>query len=343
MSEERIDVSFALPVFNVKPYIGACITSIRDQGLVRYEIVCVDDCSTDGSYDELLRLAALYPEMRVYRNGENKGVSHTRNRAVDEAAGDYVWFVDPDDLLVKGAAPLYLQIARERQAEAVFGRRLVFRDGGRIPDPQQVHPGCRQVDFARPRDYYFSHSDGIAAGGVWIGLFSRDLLNRHHIRFREDMSLLEDLTFHFEFGFRAANVIAADYDGYLYRVRRTSGMRANGKLRREEYIRCGRKMLGVLEAYLPGCPDRLTDAVNAHIQECKAAIVRNLSRLDDRQYAMRELKRLEADGVYPYRYRRALAFRCTNPRDMLKDRLMSHETGFRVLWRISHRGKKNGA
>ena len=60
---------------------------------INYEIVCIDDCSTDSTYEVLISLAKQYKQIRVLKNKQNKGVSYTRNRMIDEALGKYIWFV----------------------------------------------------------------------------------------------------------------------------------------------------------------------------------------------------------------------------------------------------------
>ncbi len=333
MNTAEIDISFCLPVYNVKPYLQECIDSICAQGLERFEIICVDDRSTDGSYEELVRLAATHREMRVFRNSGNQGVSYTRNRAIGHARGDYLWFVDPDDLLISGAAPLYLSIAREHGAEAVFGRRLVFVDGAEKPGPQKEEPGCRKADFAQPKRYYVTYRDGMLdSGAIWLGPYSRELIMLHHIRFHEDMALCEDFAFNFEFGVRTTNVYVVDYDGYLYRIRKASAMRTDGKTKTKEYYQYDKKLLEIMEQYLPGCDVRLKDAVNAHIQDCKYGVIRGLLRFDDKRFVMRELKELKEKGRYPYRFRKEYVYRRNAPRSVAMNALLSHEAGFRLAY-----------
>ena len=58
-------ISFCIPVYNAKEYLKPCIESIYTQKITHFEIICIDDCSTDGSYELLLNLSAVYPEMVV--------------------------------------------------------------------------------------------------------------------------------------------------------------------------------------------------------------------------------------------------------------------------------------
>lgn len=84
-------------------YFQQCYQSLLDQTCKDFEIIIVDDCSQDDSYQKLQELAALNPAIQLYQNQENKGVGFTKNRLLSLATGDIFGFVDPDDALEKTA------------------------------------------------------------------------------------------------------------------------------------------------------------------------------------------------------------------------------------------------
>ena len=102
----KIWLSILLPVYNVEPYFADCIESILrqvrdDEGV---QIVIVDDASTDGSRAMADALHRQYPQrVKLQWNENNQGISTTRNRLIDAADGEHVWFVDPDDYVLDGA------------------------------------------------------------------------------------------------------------------------------------------------------------------------------------------------------------------------------------------------
>ena len=106
MGVSNVWLSILLPGYNVEAYLAECIHSIVqqtgcDSGV---EIVIVDDCSTDGSRSLVERLCAQFPQhLRLVRHDQNAGVSATRNRLIDEASGEFIWFIDPDDYVLAGA------------------------------------------------------------------------------------------------------------------------------------------------------------------------------------------------------------------------------------------------
>ena len=90
-------ISVILPVYNVEPYIGACIESLKRQSFRDLEFIFVDDCSTDNSVAVIEDFARTDPRVRIIRNTENLGSGPTRNRGIDAAKGEYLSFIDPDD------------------------------------------------------------------------------------------------------------------------------------------------------------------------------------------------------------------------------------------------------
>ena len=124
-SDGKIDISFCLLVYNVKPYLDDCLQSIVNQNLensnISYEIYCIDDVSKDGSYEFLLDMTKKNPKLRVEKNEENKGVSYTRNRLMREAKGKYIWFVDPDDMLINKVVDKFYQYAEQYKVDIILG------------------------------------------------------------------------------------------------------------------------------------------------------------------------------------------------------------------------------
>lgn len=94
-------LSFIVPFYNVEPYIEECIRSLYDQDIPQseYEVICVDDCSPDGSRAIVERLQKEYPTLRLLTHTENKRQGGARNTGLKVATGRYVWFVDSDDVI----------------------------------------------------------------------------------------------------------------------------------------------------------------------------------------------------------------------------------------------------
>ena len=94
-----MNLSIIVPVYNVLPYIRQCLDSLLSQTIEDYEILLVDDGSTDGTALVLNEYRDRYPEKIFLRRVENGGQGRARNFAIEEARGKYLGFIDSDDCI----------------------------------------------------------------------------------------------------------------------------------------------------------------------------------------------------------------------------------------------------
>lgn len=132
-------LSLLLPLYRVQTWLPACIESLRPQLDDGIEILCVDDASPDHSAD---LVEQLLPQARVIRLPANGGVSAARNRLLDEAAGGYVWFIDPDDLVEPGVIPRLKALLEQHRPDLLSFDFRVFDDG---PSTESVKPRHRHI------------------------------------------------------------------------------------------------------------------------------------------------------------------------------------------------------
>ena len=96
---ETIYFSIIVPIYNVEKYLTECLQSVLKQSYQYYEIICINDASTDNSYDILLKYAKNNKKIIVINNKKNRGLSYCRNQGIEKAKGDYILFVDSDDYI----------------------------------------------------------------------------------------------------------------------------------------------------------------------------------------------------------------------------------------------------
>ncbi|MEI0612236.1 glycosyltransferase family 2 protein [Brachyspira pilosicoli] len=96
-----IKVSVIVPVYNVEEYLKECLDSIINQTLEEIEIICIDDCSTDSSYNILEEYAKKDNRIILLENKENMGVGYNRNIGIKKSQGEYISFIDSDDYVSK--------------------------------------------------------------------------------------------------------------------------------------------------------------------------------------------------------------------------------------------------
>ncbi len=123
-------VSIITPMYNAQKYIADTMDSVLAQTYQNWEMIIMDDCSTDGGPDIVKEYSAKDSRIRYFRNERNQGVSKTRNAAMQKASGRYLAFLDSDDLW--DADKLNVQIKFMRENDAHFtctGCRIIDEDG----------------------------------------------------------------------------------------------------------------------------------------------------------------------------------------------------------------------
>ena len=128
IEQTPITISVILPVYNVAPWIGECIESLKKQTLPGLEFIFVDDCSTDGSRDIIEAFAAEDPRVRILQNEVNSGSGPSRNAGIEAAQGEYYSFIDPDDWVCDNFYELLYGKAQETGCDIIKGVRIAFKD-----------------------------------------------------------------------------------------------------------------------------------------------------------------------------------------------------------------------
>ena len=124
-----------MPVYNERTVVERSITLVMAAPLLEEmerELVIVDDCSTDGTFNILQRLAAAYPEIRLYRHDRNQGKGAAVRTAVSKATGDFAVIQDADLEYDPAEYPRLLQPLLDGHADAVFGSRYLAGEQTRV-------------------------------------------------------------------------------------------------------------------------------------------------------------------------------------------------------------------
>jgi len=136
-------VSIITPVYNSMQFLESTINSVIVQSYSNWEWILVDDCSTDGSSELLESLHEREPRVRLFRNPHNLGQGKSRNLAIEKASGDFIAFLDSDDLWVKEKLSIQIEYMAKRQVyftHTSYG--YIDEHGDRIKDTFHVssHP-----------------------------------------------------------------------------------------------------------------------------------------------------------------------------------------------------------
>ena len=126
MSEPKI--SIIIPVYNVEKYLRECLDSCINQTLEDIEIICVDDCSPDDSYKILEEYHQKDSRIKIFRQEENKKQGAARNRGLEIATGEYVWFVDSDDYIDTKACEILYGAIKEFNVDMLCFSAIRFSE-----------------------------------------------------------------------------------------------------------------------------------------------------------------------------------------------------------------------
>lgn len=131
-------LSILVPVFNSAPHLEACLDSVISQQTDGWELIAMDDCSTDDSLALLQRYADRHPQrIRIGTHSRNRGPGATRNTLIDQAQGDYLWFLDADDCLMPGAMTALHRIVTQQVPDLVLCDYLSWKEGP-LPVPRRI-------------------------------------------------------------------------------------------------------------------------------------------------------------------------------------------------------------
>lgn len=176
--------SVVMPVFNAGAYLDAAVESVLAQTHRDFELILVDDGSTDGSAARCDAFAARDPRVRVLHQA-NGGISAARNAGLDAARGAYVGFADHDDAFLPTLLATAHDAARAHDADAVkFGYRVeeTFANGT-VDHRVEAAAKPSVVTGERLADAYAAVKASGAFQMVWNGLYRRAFLERHGLRF----------------------------------------------------------------------------------------------------------------------------------------------------------------
>ena len=191
-----MNYSFIIPVYNCESYLPACVESIRAVDAQGYEILLIDDGSTDSSGEVCDTLAEKHPEIRVIHQS-NGGASAARNRGIREARGDKILFLDADDTIDSCALGTVLLNPRCDEADlTIFGMTFDYYRHGQCYRRDPMYFG--QDGILEKNNWGHAFAQLFADNSlspVWNKVFKRSILLEHRLELDTDMFLYEDLEF----------------------------------------------------------------------------------------------------------------------------------------------------
>ena len=210
-------ISIIIPVYNVEKYLAECLDSCVNQTLKDIEIICVDDGSTDNSYKILEEYQQKDPRIRIFRHEVNKKQGAARNKGLEIATGEYIWFVDSDDYIDTKACQILYDAIKEFDVDMLCFSAIQFseEDGKRKFFYPKHFQGVRINQIYHPQTSWeeitFYHLNIIVPAYIT----KRNIIQK--FRFRENV-VYEDLDFTPILFYHIGSFCFIPYTAYFYRI-----------------------------------------------------------------------------------------------------------------------------
>ena len=203
-----MNISIIVPVYNGEKYLRDCVDGILGQTVSDLEILLIDDGSTDGSGAICDAYATKDKRVRVFHK-ENGGVSSARNLGLDNARGEWIAFVDSDDLVT----PNFCEIMMDNKSEDLIV--CSFETLGNTEDKYILKDRClSKKGFSIVINDYLSN---IHFTTSWGKLFKKSILESCKLRFHQNINSAEDTLFVYEYLQHISSILIKSDIAYLYR------------------------------------------------------------------------------------------------------------------------------
>lgn len=214
-------VSIIVPAYNTEKYIQKCIQSVLDQTYEDFEMIIVDDCSTDHSLKMIERYSD--PRIKVFKNEKNSGPSYSRNRAIGLAKGEFIAILDSDDWWELNRLEMMMNFIHEKGADMLFDDLHYIREGEQ--EPWTTYYKFKGFAVDKPTQIspeYFVDKDL----GILKALIRKDLIVENSISYDESIKYGEDFLFYLELVTKTTKVWLLK-EGYYYYLSREGSLVKN--------------------------------------------------------------------------------------------------------------------
>ena len=232
------DVTIGIPVYQSVDCIKQSMESALSQSYSSIEFLIVDDAGHDGTIDIIRDLQTSHPrgkDIRIVSHTDNLGVSKSRNEIIEKAQGNYLYFMDSDDIIAPNTISLLMQNILQYDAEIVFGSYEKIETSGKRTVYQ--YPSLQLLEKDALASFAYRKYAGIQASACNY-LVKTSLLRENHLRFI-DTNYWEDLVFTFDLvTFISRAVLLPDITyTYLCREGSLSHYQQRKKISKDEIIK----------------------------------------------------------------------------------------------------------
>ena len=210
-------ISVIIPIYNVEKYLSAALSSLKAQSFEDYEAICVDNGSTDNSLSILREYASKDNRIKIVEQN-NRGVSAARNAALDQAGGEYIAFLDSDDMMHPQMLEIMLKALIETDSDIVYCDINRFKDGEKISFDNISLPSFKEI--SNHFESFVLNKVNNPKVALWNKLYRADLFKQ--IRLPEELTIAEDFVVMHSLLFAAKKISYVQAELIYYRQRSDS-------------------------------------------------------------------------------------------------------------------------
>ncbi|WP_414752448.1 glycosyltransferase family 2 protein [Anabaena sp. CCY 9910] len=234
------DISVIIPAYNTEVYIAKAVESVLFQTWNNFELIVVDDASTDCTVDVIKSFTDQ--RIKLFVNSKNTGASGARNRALQVAQGKWIAVLDADDWYAPERLEKLWQVATSENADIVADDLYLVQDGQDFPWSTAIRESGEIINNLKIIDpVYFVKTDVYGKKGLRLGLskpmFRRDFLIKNHIKYDENLLVGEDFWLDMQCLVMGAKFVLVPQPYYYYRCRQGSLVSSNQKKTLELYCK----------------------------------------------------------------------------------------------------------
>lgn len=261
-----LKLSFILPCYNVERYIPDCLNSIYDQDLPEgeFEVICVNDCSTDGTREVIMGHAGRHSNLTLIDHDRNLTAGGARNTGMDLAQGKYIWFVDPDDVLKPHCLPGLLDRCEKNNLDILM---FNFEDVDEQLNYLNDELFLPDSGVMSGQDYVLKYFSGEMRllGIVWRCVFRTQFIKDNGLRYPM-IRKAQDVVFAWKAILKAAQVQSIAQIHYSFRINPNSVTHAprNANVVFSERVLFGKEIIDIMkDKSFVLCPELVQELNNS--------------------------------------------------------------------------------
>lgn len=228
-------ISIILPTYNVEDYVGACIDSIAPQLNNLYELIVVDDGSTDSTISIIKDKVKEYNEQKiVVIEKDNGGVSSARNVGFCNSCGKYIIYMDSDDKMLPGSLRIMEGLIEEKNSDIIITGYDFLINNSKIEQTWTSNIRSFYIedsDSVNLISKYLDYSNNERSWFPWAKVYKREIIEKYLLHYDESLVCCNDFDFVFRYLLCCRSLYFYPYSSVLYSVTRDGAITSSRKLK----------------------------------------------------------------------------------------------------------------